>query len=61
MWASQVAPVVKKPPAKAGEIKDAGLIPREGQGNPPQFSCLENPMDSRAWRAVVHRVTKSWT
>ena len=34
---------------------------REGHGNPLQYSCLENPMDRRAWRATVHRVTKSWT
>ena len=33
----------------------------EGNGNPLQYSCLENPMDRRAWTATVHRVTKSWT
>ena len=49
--ASQVALVVKNPPANAGDIRDAGLIPRlerspgEGNGNPLQYSCLENPMD----------------
>ena len=32
-----------------------------GYGNPLQYSCLENPMDGRAWRATVHGVTKSWT
>ena len=32
-----------------------------GQGNRLQYSCLENPMDRGAWRAMVHRVTKSWT
>jgi len=33
----------------------------EGNGNPLQYSCLENPMDRGAWWATVHRVTKSWT
>ena len=53
--------VVKNPPANAGDI---GLIlglerlPREGNGNPVQYSCLENPMDRGAWQATVHGVTK---
>ena len=48
-WASQVAQLVKKPPANAGDTRDVGLIPgsgrspRVGNGNPVQFSCLENP------------------
>ena len=33
----------------------------EGNSNPLQYSCLENPVDRGAWRAVVHEVTKSWT
>ena len=33
----------------------------EGNGNPLQYSCLENPMDRRAWQATVHGVTKSQT
>ena len=33
----------------------------EGNGNPLQYSCLENPMDGEAWYAIVHRVAKSWT
>ena len=33
----------------------------EGNGNPLQYYCLENPMDGRAWEAAVHRVAKSWT
>ena len=33
----------------------------EGNGNPLQYSCLENPMDGGAWLATVHGVTKSWT
>ena len=35
--------------------------PRGGQGNPLQYSCLENPLDRGAWRTAVHRVIKSWT
>ena len=35
--------------------------PGEGNGNPLQNSCLENPMDKGTWPATVHRVTKSWT
>ena len=33
----------------------------EGNGNPLQYSCLENPMDGGAWQAAVHGVAKSWT
>ena len=61
-WASQVVPVVKNLPANAGDIKDVSCIPGLGRspggghGNPLQSSCLENPMDRGAWRAVVHRV-----
>ena len=36
-------------------------IPGGGHGNPFQYSCLKNPMDRRAWWAIVHRVTQSWT
>ena len=32
-----------------------------GNGNPLQYSCLENPMDRGAWQATVHRVTRRWT
>ena len=35
--------------------------PAGGQGNPLQYSCLENSMDSEAWRAIVHRVPKGQT
>ena len=38
-----------------------GKIPGGGHGNPLQYSCLENPMDRGAWRAIVHRVAKSRT
>ena len=36
-------------------------IPRVGNGNPLQYSCLENPMDRAAWRATVHGAAESWT
>ena len=57
--------VVKNLPANAWDMKDAGLIPElgrspgEGHSNPLQYSCLENPVDRGAWRAMIHRVTKS--
>ena len=50
--------VVKNPPASAGDARDVGLIPgsgrspREGNGNPVHYSCLENPMDRGAWWAT---------
>ena len=53
-WASQVVLVVKNPPGNAGDIREVGLIleseksPGEGNGNPLQYSCLENPMDRGA-------------
>ena len=62
-----VALVVKNLPANAGDIRDASLIPGSrrssgvGNGNPLQYSYLENPMDIGAWQATVHRITKSQT
>ena len=44
-----------------GEIPGSGRSPGEGNSYPPQYSCLENPMDRGAWRATVLRVTKSQT
>ena len=44
-----------------GSIPGLGRSPGEGNGNPLQYSCLENPMDWGAWWAAVHRVTKSRT
>ena len=44
-----------------GSILGLGRYPREGNGNPLQYSCLENPMDREAWWATVHGVTKSQT
>ena len=42
-------------------IPGLGRSPGEGSDNPLQYSCLENSMDIRAWWAIVHGVTKSWT
>ena len=42
-------------------ILGLGRSPGEGNGNPLQYSCLENPIDRGAWRATVHGLTKSWT
>ena len=53
--------VVKNPPAKAGDMElnpELGRSPGGGNGNPFQYSCLENPTDSGAWWATVHLVTK---
>ena len=44
-----------------GLIPGLGRAPGEGNGNPLQYSCLENPMDGGAWWAAVHGVTKSRT
>ena len=44
-----------------GSIPESGISPGEGNGNPLQYSCPENPMDRGAWRATVHGVTKSDT
>ena len=62
---SQVALVVKKPPANEGDLRDAALIPGwgrspgEGNGNPLQCSCLENPTDRGTWQATVHGVARN--
>ena len=56
--------VVKNPPANPGDtslILDLGRPPGEGNGNPLQYSYLENPMDGGAWRATVMGVQKSRT
>ena len=56
--------VVKNPPANAGDMgsnSGSGRSPGEGNGNSLQYSCLENPMDRRAWHAAVHGVGKSQT
>ena len=45
----------------SGSIPGWGRSPGEGNGNPLQYSYLENPMDRGAWRATVHRVTENQT
>ena len=63
----QVALGVKNTPVCAGEVRDLGSIPGsgrspgEGNGNPLQYSCLENPMDGGAWWATVCGVSKRQT
>ena len=55
--------VVKNPPANAGDkgsISGLGRSPREGNGNPLQYSCLENSKVRGAWQATVHGVTKRY-
>ena len=54
--------MVKNPPANSGDTRDAGSIPESGRspgagnGNALQYFCLKNPMDSRAWWAIIHGV-----
>ena len=56
--------MVKNPPASAGAARDVGLIPKLGRspgggnGNPLQYSCLDNCMDRGAWWATAHRVAE---
>ena len=47
--------------ADLGSISGSGRSPGGGHGNPLQYSCLENPMDSAAWWDIVHRNIKSQT
>ena len=60
-----MAQVVKNLAANAGDLRDVGLIPVSGRspggghGNPLPYSRLKDPMDRGAFRATVHRVTKS--
>ena len=62
---SLVAQMVNK--VSACNVGDQGLIPvsgrslGEGNDNPLQYSCLENPIDRGAWWAIFHGVPKSWT
>ena len=57
----------KEPACQCRRHKRSGLdpwigrSPGGGNGNPLQYSCLENPMDRGAWWAIVHRISKSWT
>ena len=60
----QEALVIENLPANAGDVRDMGLIPGSGispgrgNGNPLQYSCLENPIDRGAWRAIFCGVAK---
>ena len=60
-------PGVSDGKAPSYNARDPGLIPwsgrspGKGNGNPLQYSCLENPMDGGAWCATVQGVAKSWT
>ena len=62
--ASQVVLMVKNLPANAGDIRNVGFIPGSGRspgggnGNPLQYSCLENPMDRGAWQAAIHSIAE---
>ena len=66
-WASQVALVVKNPPANSRDARDMGSIPGLGRcpgggnGNPLLYACLENSMDRGAWWATVHGAPKTQT
>ena len=59
--------MIKNLPANAGDLKDTGSVsgsgrsPGEGNGNPLQCSCLENPMERGTWWATDHRVAESDT
>ena len=63
--ASLVVLVVKNPSDNVGDIRDASSIPGLGRspgggnGNPLQYSCLENPMERGAWQATVHGIAES--
>ena len=63
-YSIRVVLIVKNSSTNAGDIRDAGSIPgsgrspRGGHENPPQYFCLENPVDRTAWWATVHRVAK---
>ena len=67
MRAFQFVLVVKNPASQVGDVRDIdsfavlGRSPGEGNSNPLQYSCLENPVDRESWKSVVHRVTKSQT
>ena len=63
-WASLVAQMVKNLPANAGDPGSMPWLrrsPGEGNGNPLQYSCLENSMDREAWQTTVHEVAKNQT
>ena len=67
MWSLRGFPGGSDGKESACNAGDPGLVPRSGRspgvgnGNPLQYSCLENPMDRGARQATVHGITKSWT
>ena len=66
-WVNIGPSLVSEVKASASNVGDLGSIPGlgrspgEGNGNPLQYSCLENPMDKGAWQSAVRGVTKTWT
>ena len=66
-WGFPGGSVVKNPPANAGTVGDLGLIPGLGRspgignGNPLQYSCLDNPVDREAWGATIQGVAQKQT
>ena len=61
IWVSSEGKVSACNAGDLGSIPGSGRSPGEGNGNPLQYSCLENPMDGEAWQATVHGVAKSRT
>ena len=59
--------MVKNPPANLGDTREVGSVPGSGRssgeenGNPLQYSRVENSTDRGVWQAAVHGVTKNWT
>ena len=65
-WVSLVAQPEKNPTAMqqmedVASVLGSGKSPGEENGNPLQYSCLDNPMDRKSQQATVHGVAKSWT
>ena len=60
-WTFLKVPVASQVAQNSGLIPGLGRLPREGNGNPLQYSCLENSRDREAWWATVHGVAKSQT
>ena len=60
MWETWVQSMGWEDPLEEGVATHSSIL-GEGNGNPLQYSCLENTMDGGAWWAIVHGVSKSWT
>ena len=63
-WPSPVAQMIKYLPVNAGDagsIPGSGRFPGGGNGNPLQYSCLENSKGGGIWQATIHGSQKSWT